>query len=43
VIAVAGWGIPITGGLAGDNGAFSTTYTLSPGGVSDNEVVAVWL
>ncbi|GAB6039769.1 FIST signal transduction protein [Endothiovibrio diazotrophicus] len=43
VIAEVGVGIPVTGGLAGDNGAFGTTYTLSPEGVSDVGVVAVGL
>ncbi|MBN8520161.1 MAG: FIST C-terminal domain-containing protein [Candidatus Accumulibacter phosphatis] len=33
--------LPITGGLAGDYGAFSRTWTLSPKGVSDSEIVAV--
>jgi len=34
-------GIPIMGGLAGDNGRFSRTYTLGPAGVSDRAIVAV--
>lgn len=38
-----GSGIPITGGLAGDGGAFRQTYTLGTGGVSDRTVVAVGL
>ena len=33
----------ITGGLAGDGGAFLQTWTLGPAGVSDNSVVAVGL
>lgn len=36
-----GPGIPITGGLAGDGGAFRRTFTLGPDGVSDDRVVAV--
>lgn len=33
--------MPITGGLAGDDGAFVKTYTLSNAGVSSSEVVAI--
>ncbi|MEI8395937.1 MAG: FIST N-terminal domain-containing protein [Rhodospirillaceae bacterium] len=33
--------VPVSGGLAGDGGAFRLTWTLGPGGVSDREVVAV--
>jgi hypothetical protein len=33
----------ITGGLAGDGGAFAQTWTLGPSGVGDNAVVAVGL
>lgn len=33
----------ITGGLAGDGGAFARTWTLGPAGVGDNAVVAVGL
>ena len=33
----------ITGGLAGDGGAFAQTWTLGPAGVGDNAVVAVGL
>lgn len=36
-----GPGIPITGGLAGDGGAFCRTFTLGQDGVSDDRVVAV--
>lgn len=36
-----GQGIPITGGLAGDGGAFQQTWTLSSHGVSDRGVVAI--
>jgi hypothetical protein len=35
--------LPITGGLAGDGGAFQRTWTLGPEGASDNAVVAVGL
>ena len=35
--------IPITGGLAGDNGAFKETLTLGPEGVTSDAVVAVGL
>lgn len=34
-------GVAITGGLAGDGGAFRRTFTLGPDGVSDCTVVAV--
>lgn len=34
-------GVAITGGLAGDGGAFRRTFTLGPDGVSDRTVVAV--
>lgn len=34
-------GVPITGGLAGDNGAFSQTYLLHNNQVLDNSVIAV--
>ena len=40
---VLGDDIPITGGLAGDGGAFAQTFTLGPNGVSDQTVVAVGL
>ncbi|WP_295748572.1 FIST N-terminal domain-containing protein [Undibacterium sp.] len=33
--------MPVTGGLAGDDGAFVKTYTLSNAGVSSSEVVAI--
>jgi hypothetical protein len=36
-------GVPITGGLAGDGGAFAQTWTLGKTGVSDKSVVAVGL
>jgi hypothetical protein len=38
---VLGASVPITGGLAGDNGAFTKTFTLGPAGVSDRAIVAV--
>lgn len=38
-----GAAVPITGGLAGDGGAFQRTFTLSSHGASDNGVVAVGL
>ncbi|MGE5469160.1 MAG: FIST signal transduction protein [Bacteroidota bacterium] len=41
--AVLGEQVPITGGLAGDGGAFNRTYTLGPDGVSDQAIVAVGL
>jgi hypothetical protein len=41
--SVVGSGLPITGGLAGDGGAFKQTFTLGPEGVSDSNVVAVGL
>lgn len=39
--AVIGRQIPITGGLAGDGGAFKQTWTLSREGISDRNIVAV--
>lgn len=41
--SVVGNAVPITGGLAGDGGAFSRTFTLGSGGVSDRAIVAVGL
>ncbi|MDP1524716.1 MAG: FIST N-terminal domain-containing protein [Rhodocyclaceae bacterium] len=35
--------VPITGGLAGDGGAFARTFTLGPDGVDDRAVVAIGL
>ncbi len=35
--------VPITGGLAGDGGAFTRTFTLGPDGVGDRTVVAIGL
>lgn len=40
---VLGSEIPITGGLAGDNGAFAKTWTIGKGGVSDKALVAIGL
>lgn len=39
--SVLGTELPITGGLAGDDGAFRQTFTLGRDGVSDQAVVAV--
>lgn len=41
--SIIGTEIPITGGLAGDGGAFSKTFTLGSEGITDNAVVAVGL
>jgi hypothetical protein len=41
IAGAIGAGIPITGGLAGDGGAFRQTFTLGPDGVSDDRIVAV--
>ncbi len=41
--SVVGSAVPITGGLAGDGGAFTRTFTIGPDGVSDSNVVAVGL
>ncbi|MEI6205973.1 MAG: FIST N-terminal domain-containing protein [Desulfuromonadales bacterium] len=38
-----GTAIPITGGLAGDNGLFAHTWTIGPEGVSNRAIVAVGL
>jgi hypothetical protein len=43
IASVIGSGIPITGGLAGDGGAFKETFTLGADGVASNNVVAVGL
>ena len=43
ISSVVGNDLPITGGLAGDGGAFKQTFTLGPDGVNDNTVVAVGL
>lgn len=41
--SVIGEDIPLTGGLAGDGGAFRQTWTLGPDGISDQAIVAVGL
>ncbi len=41
--SVVGEKLPITGGLAGDGGAFRRTYTLGDAGVDDRAVVAAGL
>lgn len=41
--SVLGDGIPITGGLAGDGGAFQKTYVLDDSGVSSDRLVAIGL
>ncbi len=43
IVAELGQDLPVTGGLAGDNGSFSRTYTLGPAGVSDAQIVALGL
>jgi hypothetical protein len=41
MVSELGEAMPVTGGLAGDDGAFVKTYTLSNAGVSTSSVVAV--
>lgn len=41
ITEMIGSGIPITGGLAGDDGAFRRTYTLLDGEITSEHVVAV--
>lgn len=41
LVSVLGPEVPLTGGLAGDGGAFQRTWTLGSSGVADNAVVAV--
>lgn len=43
IASIIGTDIPITGGLAGDGGAFKQTFTLGSGGVADDTVVAIGL
>jgi len=43
ITSIIGSRVPITGGLAGDGGAFRRTFTLGPEGVADDRVVAVGL
>ncbi|MCP5278743.1 MAG: FIST C-terminal domain-containing protein [Thiobacillus sp.] len=42
-VAILGQGVPITGGLAGDNGAFSRTWSLLDNQVSDRLMLAIGL
>ena len=43
IASIIGSQLPITGGLAGDGGAFKQTFTLGPAGISSKAVVAVGL
>lgn len=43
MVEVLGDTVPITGGLAGDNGLFKKTWTLGRNGISDRAIVAVGL
>jgi hypothetical protein len=43
VVSVIGKAIPLTGGLAGDNGAFAQTWTLLDDTVSDKMMLAIGL
>ncbi len=43
VVSVLGKQIPLTGGLAGDNGAFTRTWTLLDDAVSDTMMLAIGL
>jgi hypothetical protein len=43
ITSIIGTGIPITGGLAGDGGAFKETFTIGPDGVANDQIVAVGL
>lgn len=43
ITSILGNSIPITGGLAGDGGAFKRTLTLGPDGISENTIVALGL
>ena len=43
IASKVGNGVPITGGLAGDGGAFKRTFTIGPEGVSDRAIVAIGL
>ena len=43
ITSIIGSSTPITGGLAGDGGAFKQTFTLGPDGVRDNAIVAIGL
>lgn len=43
VVSVLGKEVPLTGGLAGDNGAFTRTWTLLDDTVSDKQMLAIGL
>ncbi len=43
ISSIIGSTVPITGGLAGDGGAFKKTFTLGPQGVADDQIVAIGL
>ena len=43
ISSVIGDNIPITGGLAGDGGAFKETFTIGPDGVASDQIIAVGL
>jgi hypothetical protein len=43
MIPLLGPDVPVTGGLAGDNGAFARTWTVGPAGISDRAIVAIGL
>jgi len=43
ITSIIGTAIPITGGLAGDGGAFKETFTIGPNGVANDQVVAIGL
>lgn len=43
IVSRVGAGVPITGGLAGDGGAFQRTFTLGEEGACDDAIVAVGL
>ena len=43
LISELGTSVPITGGLAGDNGAFQETFSIGPSGHSNNGLVAIAL
>ena len=43
ITSIIGTSIPITGGLAGDGGAFKETFTIGPDGVANDQIVAIGL
>lgn len=43
ITSIIGTSIPITGGLAGDGGAFKETFTIGQEGVANDQIVAVGL